>query len=91
MDNYTLPSGYAETMDKLKDPSRWDIPGVIADVAEDLRRHSDNGAALAVIDTLSFRMKDIAERITHGHAKKIDADTIREAGDIASMFVSETD
>ena len=83
-----IPSGYAETMDKLKRPDNWDVPGVISDVAEDLRCYSDNGSALAVIDTLCFRMKEIAELISHGHAKKIDADTIRKAGEIASVFVA---
>ena len=42
-DNYDIPTGYDEMMDKLKDPRRWDVPGLIADVAEDLRRSSDNG------------------------------------------------
>jgi len=84
-----VPQGYAETMDALNRPKDWDVPGMIADICENLRRENDvpHGQLLAVIDTLMFRMKDIAERIAHGHAKRIDPTTIREAADIASRFV----
>ena len=87
LNTYPVPTGYAETMDKLKDPKRWDVPGVIADVAEDLRRSTDCGEALAVIDTLLFRMQDIAKLISHQHAKTITPDTVREAANIAERFV----
>lgn len=79
-------------MDALKRPDDWDVPGMIADIAENIRR--DNyvppGQVLAVIDTLVFRMKDIADRISDGHAKRIDSKTIREAAEIAATFVRST-
>ena len=85
----TLPTGYAETMDKLARPDNWDVPGLIADIAEGLRLESDNGAALAVIDAMRFGMQDIAQRIAHGHATRIDPTTIQEAADIATTFVDK--
>lgn len=84
-----LPTGYAETMDKLRRPDNWDVPGVIADISDDLRRSTDCGAALAVIDTLVFRMKEIAECISSGHAKQINPTTIRKAAEIAATFASK--
>ena len=84
-----VPRGYAETMDALNRPKDWDVPGMIADICENLRRENDvpHGQVLAVIDTLVFRMKDIAERVSHGHAKRIDPTTIKEAANIAATFV----
>lgn len=87
--NYKLPTGYAETMDKLKRPDDWDIPGIIADASERLRRESDDGETLAVLDTLTFRMRDIANLISQGHAKHITPDTIRQAADIAAMLAGD--
>jgi hypothetical protein len=76
---------YAATMDALASPADWDVPGIIADVANRLKQEGD-GKAAAVIDTLSFRMRDIAQRISHGHAKRIDANTVQEAAEIAATF-----
>ena len=58
-----LPSGYAETMDKLKDADKWDVPGVIADAGERLREATDEGPALAVMDTLLFRLRSLVDAI----------------------------
>lgn len=82
----TVLPGYAEMMDKLKKPDNWDITGIIADVSQKLIDETDNGAALAVIDTLLFRMRDIANLISHNHAKRIDPTTIREAAEIVDLF-----
>ena len=54
-----VPTGYAETMDKLRSSDSWDIPGVIADAAERIRESTDEGPALAVIDSLVFRLRVI--------------------------------
>ena len=80
--------GYAEMMDALANPDNWDAPGLIADVAQEMA-NEDRGHALAVIDTLTFRMRDIANLISHGHAKRISPDTIREAASIAASFVEK--
>ena len=42
-------------------------------------------------DKLERRMKDIAELISTGHAKRIDPNTIREAGDIAAIWATKGD
>lgn len=86
----SVPAGYAETMDSLKRPRDWDVPGMIADVCEHLRREIDvpHGQVLAVIDTLMFRMRDIAELIHHEHANVINPNTIWGAAQIAATFVS---
>lgn len=86
----TVPEDYAEMMDKLNHPpDDWDVPGLIADVSERVRELGD-GATLAVIDTLCFRMKDIAELIHHEHAKLISPATIRSASVIAATFVPKS-
>ena len=81
-----ITTDYAEMMDKLRNPKDWDVPAVIDDVTQDLM-NQDNGQAAAVIDTLMFRMRDIAERISLKQGKRIDPTTIREAADIADVFV----
>ena len=81
-----ITTDYAETMDCLRNPDDWDVPSIIADVTQNLM-HDGNGKAAAVIDTLVFRMKDIAQRISHKHAERINPATIREAADIADVFV----
>lgn len=92
-DRQVTPVGYAETMDALNRPNDWDVPGMIADVAEFTRRELDvpHGQALAVIDTLTFRMRDIANLIHPDHAKRIDHETIRQAAEIAARFCDKPD
>ena len=53
----TPPADYATTMDKLKAPDSWDVPGIIADVTARLSESGD-GEAMAVIDYLVFRIKN---------------------------------
>lgn len=62
-EHYSVPEGYAEMMDRLGNPDCWDVPGLISDTAERLRRESIDGEMLAVIDTLTFRMADICKMI----------------------------
>jgi hypothetical protein len=81
-----IATDYAETMNCLRNPDDWDVPSIISDVSQNLM-HDGNGKAAAVIDTLMFRMRDIAERISHKHAKRIDPNTLRVAADIADVFV----
>ena len=81
-----IVTDYAEMMDKLRNPKDWDVPGTIADVTQLLMSHG-NGQAAAVIDTLMFRMRDIAQRISNKHGEGINPQTLREAADIADVFV----
>lgn len=62
-EHYSVPEGYAEMMNRLANPDCWDVPGLIADTSERLRRESIDGEMLAVIDTLAFRMADICKMI----------------------------
>lgn len=59
-----LPLGYAETMDCMNQPDKWNVPGMIADMAENLRRGNEvpEGQLLAAIDWMTFRLVD-ARRI----------------------------
>ena len=59
-DNYTVPRGYAETMDRLNKPRTWDVPGMIADMAENIRRGNGvpDGQVLAAIDWMTFRLSE---------------------------------
>jgi hypothetical protein len=52
-------SGYVETMKKFEDTADWDIPGVIKDAADSLKESTDEGAALAVIDSLCLVLQRI--------------------------------
>lgn len=55
-----LPTGYAETMDCLNKPKDWDVPGLIADMAEYLRQDLDvsPGQLLAALDWMTFRLRE---------------------------------
>ena len=60
--NHFLPSGYATTLDCLNQPEAWDVPGMIADIAENLRVGNDvpDGQLLAAIDWMMFRLRESA-------------------------------
>lgn len=54
-----LLPGYAETMDKLKNPKDWDVGGLILDLAE----QSEDGPIQAVIDRLMFDLQEVGDLI----------------------------
>lgn len=56
------PAGYAVTLDCLNQPRSWDVPGMIADMAEHLRAGNDvpPGQLLAALDWMTFRLKEAA-------------------------------
>ena len=58
--NVYVPHGYAETMDCMNQPKSWDVPGMIADMAENLRRGNEvaEGQLLAALDWMTFRLKE---------------------------------
>jgi hypothetical protein len=55
-----LPFGYAVTLDCMNQPRKWDVPGMIADMAENLRRENDvpAGQLLAALDWMTFRLRE---------------------------------
>jgi len=60
MPKYTMPRGYAETLHCMNQPDSWDVHGMIADMAENLRRDNDvaAGQLLAAIDWMTERLKE---------------------------------
>jgi hypothetical protein len=54
--------GYAETLDCMNRPKDWDVPGMIADMAENLRRGNEvsEGQLLAALDWMTFRLRESA-------------------------------
>ena len=54
------PTGYTETIGRLNDPDNWDVAGMLADIAKNLRDESDNGRAIAAIDFLMECMHEMA-------------------------------
>jgi hypothetical protein len=58
--NVYLPAGYAETLDCMNQPNDWDVPRMIADMAEYIRRGNEvpEGQLLAALDWMTFRLKE---------------------------------
>ena len=55
-----VPRGYSQTLDCMNQPRKWDVPGMIADMAENLRVENDvpPGQLLAALDWMTFRLKE---------------------------------
>jgi hypothetical protein len=55
-----VPHGYSQTLDCLNQPRKWDVPGMIADMAEHLRVGNDvpPGQLLAALDWMTFRLRE---------------------------------
>ena len=55
-----IPAGYAVTLECMNNPMSWDIPGMIADMAENIRRGNEvaEGQLLAALDWMTFRLKE---------------------------------
>lgn len=56
----TVPVGYNETIDCMNKPNDWDVPGMIADMAEYIRRGNEvpEGQVLAALDWMTFRLRE---------------------------------
>ena len=54
------PAGYSETIDRMNQPQSWDVPGMIADMAEYLRVGNEvpAGQLLAALDWMTFRLRE---------------------------------
>ena len=71
MNQQSVPAGYAETMDCVNQPDSWDVPGMIADMAEYLRQGLEvpPGQLLAALDWMTFRLKEsqsLSARVSNG-------------------------
>ena len=55
-----VPKGYNETIDCMNQPKSWDVPGMIADMAEYLRVGNEvpPGQLLAALDWMTFRLRE---------------------------------
>lgn len=54
-----VPAGYSITMGFLEQPKSWDVPGLIADIARNVRRGAfDDGQVLAALDWMQARLKE---------------------------------
>lgn len=53
-----VPVGYSETIGCMNQPNKWDVPGMIADMAEYLRvgKGVPPGQLLAALDWMTFRL-----------------------------------
>ncbi len=60
-----IPAIYAETMDKFRHPSDWDVLGIVAEVVERLISEGDPEAA-AVIDSLMVAIRDVSRNGNDG-------------------------
>jgi hypothetical protein len=87
-----VPAGYSETLDRMNQPGRWDVAGMIADMAERLRTGDEcvrEGDLLAAIDWMVFRLKECrsvlvaadSELSAVSHGRPVDRD---ESGRVSS-------
>jgi hypothetical protein len=80
--NVYVPAGYSATIDCMNEPKSWDVPGMIADMAENLRLGNDvpEGQLLAALDWMTFRIKECrhvlvradSELSAVGHGRVVD-------------------
>ena len=69
--NVHVPAGYAETLDCMNQPQSWDVHGMIADMAEYIRRGNEvpEGQLLAALDWLTFRLKECRQTLVLADAE----------------------
>ena len=70
-------------MDKMKQPTHWYVPGIVADVSERCLENGEDETA-AVIDSMHFALREIHRLINVGPI--INPASYREAGEIAKRF-----
>lgn len=60
MSETTELRGYQTTLNCLNQPGGWDVPGMIADMAENLRQENEvsPGQLLAALDWMTLRLKE---------------------------------
>ena len=77
-----IPAGYAVTLDCMNQPKSWDVPGMIADMSENIRRGNEvaEGQLLAALDWMTFRLREArpllvaadSELSAVGHGRPVD-------------------
>ena len=87
-DDGNIPAGYAETLDCMNQPKQWDVPGMIADMAENLRRGNEvaEGQLLAALDWMTFRLKECRKVLVEadselsavGYGRQVDKEESRD-------------
>jgi hypothetical protein len=85
-ENEHLPDGYAETLDCMNRPKSWDVPGMIADMAENLRcgDYVAEGDLLAALDWMVFRLRECRQTLVLadselsaiGHGRVVDKEQL---------------
>lgn len=75
-----VPTGYPETLDAMNRPKDWDVPGMIADMAENLRRGNEvaEGQLLAALDWMTFRLRETAVALRDANVTDETADLLRK-------------
>lgn len=91
-----VPAGYAETLDCMNKPNDWNVPGMIADMAEYIRRGNEvpEGQVLAALDWMSFRLREArhvlvcadSELSAVGHGRVVDkTESLRISGEARKL------
>lgn len=91
-----VPAGYAETLDCMNSPKKWNVPGMIADMAEHLRVGNEvpEGQLLAAMDWMTFRLKESrsvlvsadSELSAVGHGRVVDeTESLRVSGEARKL------
>jgi len=76
--NVYVPAGYAETLDCMNRPKDWDVPGMIADMAENIRRGNEvaEGQLLAALDWMTFRLRESAAALRDANVTDATAEVL---------------
>jgi len=75
-----VPSGYSETLDCMNQPRSWDVPGMIADMAENLRLGNEvaEGQLLAALDWMTFRLQESAAALRDANVTDATAEVLEK-------------
>jgi hypothetical protein len=78
--NVYVPAGYAETLDCMNQPRSWDVPGMIADMAEYIRRGNEvpDGQVLAALDWMTFRLRESAAALRDANVTDATAEVLEK-------------
>ena len=76
----TFRQATQKTLDAMNRPKDWDVPGMIADMAENLRRGNEvaEGQLLAALDWMTFRLRETAVALRDANVTDETADLLRK-------------
>jgi len=91
-----VPAGYVKTMDCLDNPKDWDVPGIIASMAQNLRQGDEvaEGQLLAALEWMTSRLTESrktlvcadSELSAVGHGRVVDKEeSLRVSGDARTL------